>query len=57
MDGQTVREFVGDIEQESERLARITENLLRLTRLDSGALPEAQIVDIAPVISRVVRMR
>jgi len=56
MDGQTVREFVGDIEQESERLARITENLLRLTRLDSGALPEAQIVDIAPVISRVVRM-
>ena len=42
MDAQTVREFVGDIEQESERLARITENLLRLTRLDSGMLPEAQ---------------
>lgn len=39
MDAQTVREFVGDIEQESERLARITENLLRLTRLDSGMLP------------------
>ena len=33
MDAQTVREFVGDIEQESERLARITENLLRLTRV------------------------
>ena len=42
MDAQTVREFVGDIEQESERLARITDNLLRLTRLDSGLLPEAQ---------------
>ena len=56
MDAQTVREFVGDIEQESERLARITENLLRLTRLDSGALPKAQEVDIAAVIARVVRM-
>ena len=31
MDAQTVREFVGDIEQESERLARITENLPRGT--------------------------
>ncbi len=56
MDARTVREFVGDIEQESERLARITENLLRLTRLDSGALPEAELVDIAPVIGRVVRL-
>ncbi len=56
MDAATVREFVGDIEQESERLARITENLLRLTRLDSGALPAAEVVDIAPVIGRVTRM-
>ena len=56
MDMRTVREFVGDIEQESERLARITENLLRLTRLDSGAMPEAEVVDIAPVMARVVRM-
>ena len=56
MDAQTVREFVGDIEQESERLARITENLLRLTRLDSGMLPEAQRVDLSSVMARVVRM-
>lgn len=56
MDARTVREFVGDIEQESERLARITENLLRLTRLDSGALSEGERVDIAPVIDRVARM-
>lgn len=56
MDARTVREFVGDIEQESERLARITENLLRLTRLDSGALSEAEVVDLAPVVARVVRM-
>ena len=56
MDAQTVREFVGDIEQESERPARITENLLRLTRLDSGMLPEAQRVDLSSVMARVVRM-
>ena len=56
MDAQTVREFVGDIEQESERLARITENLLRLTRLDSGLLPETQRVDLSPVVARVARM-
>ena len=56
MDAQTVREFVGDIEQESERLARITENLLRLTRLDSGMLPEAQRVDLSSVMAHVVRM-
>ena len=56
IDAATVREFVGDIEQESERLARITENLLRLTRLDSGMLPEAQRVDLSSVMARVVRM-
>lgn len=56
MDARTVREFVGDIEQESERLARITENLLRLTRLDSGALSEGTRVELAPVIDRVARM-
>ena len=56
MDAQTVREFVGDIEQESERLARITENLLRLTRLDSGIVEPAQGVAVARVIEGVVRM-
>ena len=54
------RRFVSDasheLEQESERLARITENLLRLTRLDSGMLPEAQRVDLSSVMARVVRM-
>lgn len=56
MDARTVREFVGDIEQESERLARITENLLRLTRLDSGAFAEAEPTAIAPVLARVGHM-
>lgn len=56
MDGETTREFVTDIGQEAERLTRITENLLRLTRLDSGAAPEAECVAVTPVLQRVVRM-
>lgn len=56
MDASTVREFVGDIGQESERLTRITENLLRLTRLDSGIMEPPSAVSIEPVIRRVVRM-
>ena len=56
MDEATVREFVGDIEQEAERLTRITEDLLRLSRLDSNAVEEAVPVNIGTVIGRVVHM-
>ena len=56
MDAETVREFVGDIGQEAERLSRITEDLLRLTRLDSGAIEQAASVEVAPVLERVLRM-
>ncbi len=56
MDKATVREFVGDIEQESERLTRITEDLLRLTRLDSGAVEKAEPIPLAPVVERAVHM-
>ena len=56
MDAETVREFVSDIGQEAERLSRISEDLLRLTRLDSGAIEEAATVAVAPVLQRVVRM-
>ena len=56
MDFATVREFVGDIGQEAERLARITENLLRLTRLDSDAMEPPVAVDVSPVIARAVHM-
>ena len=51
-----MHEFVGDIGQEAERLSRITEDLLRLTRLDSGALEEGAAVAVAPVLERVQRM-
>ncbi len=56
MDNETAREFVSDIGQEAERLSRITEDLLRLTRLDSGALETPSCVEVAPVLERVVRM-
>ncbi|MBQ0037393.1 MAG: HAMP domain-containing histidine kinase [Clostridiales bacterium] len=56
MDAATTREFVQDIGQEAERLSRITENLLRLTRLDSEAVEEPYPVAVSPVLERAVRM-
>ncbi len=56
MDNATAREFVTDIGQEAERLSRITEDLLRLTRLDSGVAEAAERTEVAPVLERVVRM-
>jgi len=53
MDEDMVREFVMDIGQEAERLSNITEDLLRLTRLDSGMVEEGQAVEAAPIIQRV----
>ena len=56
IDGATVREFVSDIGQDAERLSRITEDLLRLTRLDSGVAETPERVEISPVLERVVKM-
>ncbi len=56
MAGETLREFVSDIGQEAERLSRITEDLLRLTRLDSGVAEAPARVEVAPVMERVVKM-
>ena len=56
IDLETTREFVADIGQEAERLTRITEDLLRLTRFDSGILEEACVVDVLPVLEQVMRM-
>ena len=56
MDMETVRDFVTDIGSEAERLSRITENLLRLTRLDGGVVPSAYPVAVGPVLQRVERM-
>ena len=56
MDPDTTPEFVADIGSEAERLSRITEDLLRLTKLDSGVLEEAVVVDVLPVLEQVMRM-
>ena len=56
VDAETVREFVSDIGNEAERLSHITEDLLRLTRLDSGHVEDPSIVEVEPVLDRVVRM-
>lgn len=56
MDRETVQEFVGDIGQEAERLRRITEKLLQLTRLESSKFEEdVSLIEIGPVLRRVVR--
>ena len=56
MDAETLREFVSDIGNEAERLSHITEDLLRLTRLDSGQVEKPSLVKVGPVLNRVERM-
>jgi len=56
VDMDTVKEFVGDIGDEADRLTRISEKLLTLTRLDSRpALPRGP-VDLGEVVDRVAHM-
>lgn len=56
MDQETVRDFVSDIGTESDRLTRITEHLLALTRLDSLPAGKTEPVDVAWVTARAVNM-
>ena len=56
MDMETVRDFVTDIGSEAERLSRITEDLLRLTRLDSNQVDPPEVVEVVPVLEQVMRM-
>ena len=56
IDPETTREFVADIGAEAERLSRITEDLLRLTRLDNGVLDPPVAVDVPPVLAQTMRM-
>ena len=56
MDPAMVRDFVGDIGSEAERLTRITEHLLALTRLDSLPAGEEWAVDVARVTERTVAL-
>jgi len=56
MDPATVKEFVSDIGNEADRLNRMTQKLLSLTRIESQEDSDCEIVYIAPTVDRVVRM-
>ena len=56
MDTETTREFVGDIGNEADRLNRMTQKLLSLTRMDASLEKESEILYLAPTIQRVARM-
>lgn len=56
MDMETIREFVGDIGDEADRLNRMSQKLLTLSRIDSQADGECEIIYMAPTIKRVARM-
>lgn len=56
MDIDTIREFVGDIGNEADRLNRMSQKLLSLSRIESQADSDCEIVYIAPTVERVVRM-
>lgn len=52
MDTDTMREFVGDIGDEAERLNRIAAKLLSLSKIDSGTQEDAEIIPMGPTIHR-----
>ena len=56
MDAEMMREFVGDIGSEADRLARVTEHLLELTRLDSLPTGETSLVDVSQVARKAANM-
>ena len=56
MDMETVREFVGDIGNEADRLTRTTGKLLSLTKVDGQLTEDCEIINMAPTVERVVRM-
>ena len=56
MDPITTKEFVSDIGNEADRLTRLTEKLLELTRLDSKKAETRELVEVDAVAERVLRM-
>ena len=56
MDPETIREFVADIGNEAERLNRMSQKLLTLSRIDGQTNTAYEITYIAPTIERVMRM-
>jgi len=56
MDPRTVREFVGDIGREADRLAKITEKLLSISRLESETREQPYGVDVKAVVQRALQL-
>ena len=56
MDVPTIREFVGDIGNEADRLNRMTQKLLSLTKIESQQDGTCEIISLTPTVQRVVRM-
>ncbi len=56
MDLVTIREFVGDIGDEAERLNRITSKMLSLTKADIDIAADSEIIYMGPTLERVARM-
>ncbi|MBQ9761849.1 MAG: HAMP domain-containing histidine kinase [Oscillospiraceae bacterium] len=57
MDIDTIREFVADIGDEAERLNRMSEKLLSLTKGEpDSAIEPPSIIPMTPTVERVVRM-
>jgi signal transduction histidine kinase len=56
MAGDTIREFVTDIGNEADRLTRITEKLMSLTKLDNEISDEAGSVNVGDAIRGTLRI-
>lgn len=56
MDAGIMREFVADIGSEAERLNRMSQKLLTLSRREESSQREHEVVDMGDIVSRVFRM-
>lgn len=56
MDDGTIREFVEDIGSEADRLTRMSQKLLSLTKMDADKQEQREIVDISETAEKVLRM-
>lgn len=56
IDPELTREFVTDIGREAERLARITEGLLSLARLDRGIQEQRETIDVSAQVRYAIHL-
>ena len=56
MDQDTIKEFVGDIGKEADRLNRMSQKLLSLSRVETQEDGDCEIVYMEPTVERVLRM-